>query len=197
MDWAIPVTTGVAVVGTRRGWGMHRPLSWTLTALVGLAVALAGIGSRAVIGPQWPLWANVELGVLAVLTVVDATDRIIPHRIVVATALLGIGVHLWGLSVTWGLFLGAPAFLAVGLGLVWVTRDGFGLGDVKWMAGFALIVGWAWNLAAVLTGLWLAGVWVFGRRLVTHRRAPTRHVPLGPFFALGGWLALIGYAICK
>ena len=197
MNGAMAVATGVGVVLSSRGWGMRRRASWRLAGGLGLTVALAGIGSRAILGPHWPLWANIALGILGILAVVDATDRMIPHRLVAATAFLGIGVHLLSHSVTWGLFLGTLAFLAAGLILVWVTRDGVGLGDVKWMAAFTLVVGWAWNVAAVIAGLWLAGAWVFARRLVTPCRVLTRQVPLGPFFALGGWLALIGYATYK
>ncbi len=197
MNWAMSLATGVAVVLTRRWWGMRQPLSWRLVGWMGLAVAAAGLGIRAAIGLRWPLWADVVLGVMAVMAVVDATDRIIPHRLVAMTVLLGLAVHLCTHSLTLGLFLGALAYLAVGLGLVWISRGGFGLGDVKWMAGFAVVVGWAWNVAAIVAGLWLAGAWVIGRRLMTHRDALTRQVPLGPFLALGGWIALIGYAIYK
>ncbi len=197
MIWGVPIATGVGVVLTHRWWGMRRHPSWMFAAWIGLAVIVAGVGASAVLGALWPLWADIELGVLGILGVVDATDRIIPHRLVVAIVLLGLGVHLWAHSITLGLFLGVLAFLAVGLGLVWVTRDGFGLGDVKWMAGFALVVGWDWNLVAVVAGLWLTGAWVFGRRLLTHQDAPTRQVPLGPFLAFGGWIALIGYALYK
>ncbi len=174
---------------------MREPPSWTLAVWMGLAVGVAGLGSRVGVGPRWPLWDDVELGVLAIMAAVDATDRMLAHRLIAVAADWGLALHLWTHSLTPGLFLRALAFFVVGLGLVWVTQDGFGFGDVKWLTGFALVVGWRWGLAAAVSGLWLAGAWVVGRRLGPRRHASTRYVPLAPFFALGGWLALIGYAV--
>jgi leader peptidase (prepilin peptidase)/N-methyltransferase len=72
-------------------------------------------------------------------------------------------------------------------------RRGMGLGDVKLTVSIAALLGW-WGWGAAFVGLFLgflvAGL-VGAVLLATRRMTRGEHIPLGPFFITGTWLALV------
>lgn len=97
----------------------------------------------------------------------------------------------------WGHLVGA-LLAATGAGVVFLLaallpgRHGMGLGDVKLGVSIALLLGW-WGWGAVFAGLFLgfAAAGVAGVALLATRRARRgEHIPLGPYFIAGAWLAL-------
>ncbi len=134
----------------------------------------------------------VFIAMLAVVTVTDLRRRVIPDRVLLASA--AVGMPSLALADAGSL----PAHLAVALfagaaflGLAVARPGGFGLGDVKLIAVMGLFLGDA-VVAAVLVAL-LTGS-LFGLALcLRHGVAAIKWtIPFGPFLALGGLAALLG-----
>ena len=158
------------------------PLVTAATALLGGACGLVfGLSLEALVGAVF-CW------ILVVITRTDLEHRLIPDRIVLPGALLVVvGRTVDEPSLGWIL-----AGLAAGLGLfllVLAYPRGMGMGDVKLALflgcglGLMVVVGlFAGFVAAAVPALVL---------LVRHGRAARKQaIPLGPFLALGGVLAL-------
>jgi leader peptidase (prepilin peptidase) / N-methyltransferase len=161
-----------------------------MTAILGAACGLVfGFTLEAVI-------AGLFCFVLVVVTWTDLEHRLIPDRVVLPAAIVVLALRtLDEPSLAW-LLGGLGAGLALFL-LVLAYPKGMGMGDVK-LALFmgtglgagvivALFVGF---LAGALPAVWL---------LVRHGRAARKlAIPLGPFLALGGVVALFaGDAILR
>jgi leader peptidase (prepilin peptidase) / N-methyltransferase len=158
------------------------PLVTAATALLGAACGLVfGLTLEALV-------AAVFCWILVVITRTDFEHRLIPDRIVLPGALLVlVGRTVDEPSVAWilaGLGAGAGLFL-----LVLAYPRGMGMGDVK----LALFLGCGLGLVVVV-GLFagfLAAAVPAVVLLVRHGRAARKQaIPLGPFLALGGVLAL-------
>ena len=129
---------------------------------------------------------------LAVVTVTDLRRRVIPNRVLLAAAAVGMPPLALADAGSLPAHL-AAALLAGGafLGLAVARPGGFGLGDVKLIAAMGLFLGEA-VLAAVLVAL-LTGS-LFGLALcLRHGAAAIKWtIPFGPFLAIGGLAALLG-----
>jgi leader peptidase (prepilin peptidase) / N-methyltransferase len=123
------------------------------------------------------------VAVLVPAAVVDLRRRIIPNRLTAAGAAVGLALLTLGDPVHVGAHLVAAAgaggfFLAAAL-----ARPGeLGMGDVKLAAVLGLYLGAAVVAALIVAVLAATAVGLAGRRTT---------VPLGPFLALGGVLALV------
>jgi leader peptidase (prepilin peptidase) / N-methyltransferase len=158
------------------------PLVTGATAVLGAACGLVfGLSLEALVGAVF-CW------ILVVITRTDLEHRLIPDRIVLPGALLVVvGRTVDEPSLGWII-----AGLAAGLGLfllVLAYPRGMGMGDVK----LALFLGCGLGLTVVV-GLFagfLAAAVPAVVLLVRHGRAARKQaIPLGPFLALGGVLAL-------
>ncbi len=158
------------------------PLVVAATALSGAACGLAfGLTFEAAIAAFF-CW------ILVIITRTDLEYRLIPDRIVLPGAVLVATARtLDEPSVTWvlgGLGAGLALFL-----LVLAYPQGMGMGDVK----LAVFLGAGLGLGVVV-GLFLgfiAGAVPAIVLLIRHGRAARKQaIPLGPFLALGGVIAL-------
>jgi leader peptidase (prepilin peptidase)/N-methyltransferase len=133
----------------------------------------------------------VFVAMLAVVTVTDLRERRIPNRVLIAALAAGLPPLILADPGTLPGRLGAAlaaggVFLCIAL----VRPGAFGLGDVKLIGAMGLFLGEG-VLGAVLVGL-LAGA-LFGLALFARegRLAAKRTIPLAPFLAFGGLLALL------
>ena len=158
------------------------PLVTAATALLGGACGLAfGLTLEALAGALF-CWA------LVVVTRTDLEHRLIPDRIVLPGTLAVLALRtLDDPSVEW-----VVAAVAAGLVLfliVLVYPRGLGMGDVKLSAFLGAGLGLA-VIAAVFVGFFAAFV-PAAVMLVRHGKdARKKAIPLGPFLALGGVVAL-------
>lgn len=158
-------------------------------------LALAGLYALTVV-VLWGDLTEVLLGLvfvttLVAITVTDLERRIIPNKILLVAAILGVGIAAVGDPGS--LPERALAAAAAGGGMFLVALaypKGMGLGDVKLAAVMGLFLGR--NVApAVLVAL-LAGSLV-GIVLIARNGAAARKqaIPFGPFLALGGVVGLL------
>jgi leader peptidase (prepilin peptidase) / N-methyltransferase len=164
------------------------PLVTTATAVLTAACGLAfGFTLEALV-------AAIFCFVLVVVTRTDFEHRLIPDRILLPGALVVLALRtIDEPSVAWilgGLGAGLALFL-----LVLVYPRGMGMGDVK----LALFLGVGLGLSVVVALFFgfIAGAVPALALLVRHGRAARKlAIPLGPFLALGGVIALfVGDAI--
>ena len=158
------------------------PLVAAATSLLGGTCGLAyGFTLEAAI-------AAVFCWILVVVTRSDLEHRLIPNRIVLpGTVLMLAGRTLDDPSVVWlaaALAAGAAFFV-----IVLIYPKGMGMGDVKLAAFLGAGLG-ASVVVAVFTGF-LAAFVPAAVLLIRHGRAARKQaIPLGPFLALGGVIAL-------
>lgn len=158
-----------------------------LASLAAAALAIAslvhfGLGARGLISAGF-------VCCLCVLAAIDLECRVIPNRIVLPAAgiILVAQIAFFGYPLEW---------IACGLGAALVLflptlfrADAIGMGDVK----LALLLGVGLGIdvvKALLLGSLAAvpvALWILATRGVEAR---TETIPLGPFLALGGVLAL-------
>ncbi len=134
----------------------------------------------------------VLIAVLVRITVTDLEERRIKNRVTFPAAalavLIGLALHPSGVpgQVVAGVVTGAFLFL-----FALLSRGGLGMGDVKLGFVLGLFLG-SWVFAALVVGLVASAVLSIGVLLVRGLRAGRRTaIPLGPFLALGGVVALI------
>jgi leader peptidase (prepilin peptidase)/N-methyltransferase len=161
-----------------------------LAAAIGVGIAFAGAALvHFGLDPRGLISVLFALGLTAI-GFVDLEHRVIPNRIVVPLIVLVLGLQLAlfpDRALEWLL---AAAGAAVLLALPAFVRPGsVGMGDVK----LAFLIG-AGLGQAVVTALFLVSLaavpvalWIVARRGVEARKET---IPLGPFLAAGGILAL-------
>lgn len=145
------------------------------------------------------LWGDVTeilLGLVFVtmllaITVTDLELRIIPNKILLVAAILGVGIGAVGDPGSLPERLISAAAAGGGLFLVALAYPrGMGLGDVKLAAVMGLFLGR--NVAPALLVALLAGS-VVGLVMIARQGTSARKqaIPFGPFLALGGVVALL------
>lgn len=186
----VPVLSWVILRGRARCCGVAIPVRYPLTELA------TGLLFAATVLVLWDEPWEIALGLIfvAALVAVTLTDlelKIIPNRVLLVAALLGVAVA--AVSDPGSLPERAAAAAAAG-GLLFVAAmaypRGMGLGDVKLAATMGLFLGrnvGAALLIALLAGS-LAGVVIMLREGAAARK---RGIPFGPFLALGGIVGLL------
>ncbi|HET7509475.1 MAG TPA: prepilin peptidase, partial [Solirubrobacterales bacterium] len=141
--------------------------------------------------------AQLALGLVLVtalmaVTITDLEQRIIPNKILLATALIGLAIA----AVADPSSLPERALAAAGAGgLLFLAAlaypKGMGLGDVKLAAVMGLFLGR--NVIPALLVALLAGS-VVGLAMIAREGASARKkaIPFGPFLALGALVGLLG-----
>lgn len=186
----IPVVSWLLLKGRCRGCGERISPVYPATELI------LGLLYMATVVALWDDVTEVLLGlvfvsILATITLTDLELRIIPNRVLLVGATIGLAIAAVGdpgslperfvaATAAGGLlFLAALAY-----------PKGMGLGDVKLAAVMGLFLGW--NVApAILLALLLGslvGVVLIAREGAAARK---RAIPFGPFLAIGGIVGLL------
>ena len=194
---------GVAAARIAARWPAHedgsvRPVDWQLpvVAVFG-AVAMAAVPER--FGdPGQRLLFGAVFAACVLLMATDLDQKLMPDVITLPLIVLGAAALAWGGD---SLVSRSPLWLAV-VGAVAVPgllfaaslpfgAGAFGLGDVKFLAGVGLLVGFIRLVIAVFVGALISGLVIFV--LLAARRITLRsYIPFGPFLIIGAvWSALI------
>jgi leader peptidase (prepilin peptidase) / N-methyltransferase len=186
----VPVFSWLLLGGRARCCGATISPRYPLTELsLGLLYA-------ATLVVLWGDAGEIALGLVFVTTLIaitltDLERRIIPNKVLLAAALIGIAI----VAVSDPGSLPERAIAAVGAGgLLFLAAlaypQGMGLGDVKLAAVMGLFLGR--NVAPAILVALLAGS-VFGLAMIARHGAAARKraIPFGPFLALGGIVGLL------
>ena len=186
----VPVISWLLLRGRCRSCG--KPISGRYPAIE-LSLALAFVITALVLrdDPGELALGLVFVATLTAVTVTDLEQRIIPNRILLGSALIGIAIA--AVADPSSLPERAIAALAAGgllLGAALAYPSGMGMGDVKLAALMGLYLGSA-VAPAVLVAL-IAGALVGVGIILREGAAGRKHaVPFGPFLALGGIVGLL------
>lgn len=139
----------------------------------------------------WTVFADALFVIcLAWVSISDLTRRIIPNRIILVLAILGLlnlAGHIIIGQIWWmypgGILIGLPFFAA------WL-KGKFGAGDVKLIAACGLYLGLISSLAGMLVLLVI--LTVIGLGLWIKTRSLKHKLPLGPMIALAFTLIATG-----
>jgi leader peptidase (prepilin peptidase)/N-methyltransferase len=164
--------------------------------LVELAVGVAFAATAIVLGddPAELALGLVLVAVLAAVTLTDLERRVIPNAILLAGAVIGLGI----VAATDPASLPERAAAAVGAGgflllFALIYPRGMGMGDVKLAAVMGLFLG-ASVVPALFVGIVLGALFGFGAMLRHGPGARKQAVPFGPFLAVGGVIGLLAGA---
>jgi leader peptidase (prepilin peptidase)/N-methyltransferase len=171
------------------GTGRNEPLRLTVTvAMVGLWVADLLVHHSDV----EKVLGFVLIAVLARVTITDIEERRIKNTLMIPAAgialVIGLVMHISGVPNQIFAGLAAGAFLFF---FTLLSRGGLGMGDVKLGVVLGLFLG-KYVLVALVVGLVASAVFSIGviaKRGVSEGR--TTKIPLGPFLALGGVVAVL------
>lgn len=185
----VPVLSWLLLRGRCRSCGTRIPVTYPLVEL-GLAALFVGAFLAFEEDAAEIVLACVFGATLASITLTDLEHRIIPNKVLIASAVIGIAIaaptdpdampeRLIAAAVASGVL-----FLAV-----MIRPGGMGLGDVKLAAVMGLYLGRA-VAPAMLIGF-LVGA-LYGVALIARHgsEARKRKVPFGPFLALGSVIAI-------
>jgi leader peptidase (prepilin peptidase) / N-methyltransferase len=186
----VPVLSWVVLRGRARCCGERISARYPLTEL-----AVGAIFAATVL-VYWDEPAEAAIGLvfvtmLAIVTLTDLDQRIIPNKVLLAGAVACLAIA----APTDPSGLGERAIAAAAAGgilfvVAFAYPQGMGLGDVKLTATMGLFLGRA-VAPAVLAAL-IAGS-VVGLAIVARHGAQARKtaIPFGPFLALGGVVGLL------
>lgn len=186
----VPVASWLLLRGRARCCGVGISIRYPLTEL------LTGFLFAAVVLVLWDEPGEVVLGLIFVsalvaVTLTDLELKIIPNKILLAAALLGLAAIV---AFDPGSLPERAASAAAAGGLLFAAAlaypRGMGLGDVKLAATMGLFLGRDVGPAlfvALLAGA-LAGLLIMLREGAAARK---RGIPFGPFLALGGVVGLL------
>jgi leader peptidase (prepilin peptidase)/N-methyltransferase len=186
----VPVVSWMVLRGHCRRCGASIPVRYPALEL-GLGAAFV-----ATVLVLWDKPAQLAMGLvfvstLAAITLTDLDQQIIPNRILLAAA--GIGVAIAALADPGSLPERGIAAPAAG-GLLLLTAlaypKGMGMGDVKLAALMGLYLGRA-VAPALLIGFLTGAAVGIGLMLSEGAAARKRGIPFGPFLALGGFVGLL------
>lgn len=189
----IPVLSWFILRGRCRRCGARISIRYPLVeAITGVAYVLAFWR----FGLDWPLlvaWAFIAA--MIAVAFIDYDHMIIPNRIVIPGALVGlmasVAIHpqRWWVYVAGSLGAGAFMFL---LAMLW--PGGMGPGDIKMALFMGAVLG-AYVVVALFAAFFfgsLAGVFM----LAVQKRSRKEKIPFGPYLALGAVLAtLVGESL--
>lgn len=186
----VPVLSWLALRGRSRCCGEPISPRYPLTEL---ALAALWLGVVAVL---WDDSTEIALGLvftfaLLAITLTDLERRVIPNKILLVAAVLGVAIAAIGDPAS----LPERAIAAAAAGgilflVVLAYPRGMGLGDVKLTAVMGLYLGR--NVApAVLVALLVGSI--VGLAMIARQGAAARKqaIPFGPFLALGGVVGLL------
>lgn len=186
----IPVLSWLALRGRARCCGERISPRYPLTELTLACLYLL------IVVVLWDDAGEIALGLIFVtallaVTVTDLERRIIPNKILLVAAILGVVVA--AISDPGSLPERVAAATAAG-GLLFLAAlaypRGMGLGDVKLAATMGLFLGR--NVAPALFVALLAGSLVGLAMMARHGAAARKQaIPFGPFLALGGVVGLL------
>jgi prepilin signal peptidase PulO-like enzyme (type II secretory pathway) len=157
--------------------------------LVAAGTALLGAASGLVFGFSLEgVVAALFCWVLVVVTRTDFETRLIPDKVILPTAVVILALRtIADPSLEWILCaLGAGIVLFL---IVLIYPRGLGMGDVKLSAFLGAGLGIS-VIVAMFVGFFLAFVPAFVLFVRQGREARKKAIPLGPFLALGGVIAL-------
>lgn len=186
----VPVLSWLLLRGRARCCGVSIPVRYPATELV---TALLYAATVLVL---WDDAGEIALGLvfvsaLVAITITDLERKIIPNKILLVAAVLGVAIA--AISDPGSLPERAAAAVAAG-GLLFLAAmaypRGMGLGDVKLAAVMGLFLGrnvGAALLVALLAGS-LVGLAIMAREGAAARK---RGIPFGPFLAFGGVVGLL------
>ncbi len=175
-----------------------RGIDWrTAVCIVIGALALAGAAARFPEQPQLAVFGAWAV-VLVLLLATDLDQRLLPDVLTLPLIPAAIVVVLAGFvpfAAPADLPIAAVAAVAVPVGLYALSipfgAGAFGLGDVKFLIGFGLLVGTERFLVGLVAGVLLAGVVIVA--LLALRRISLRaYIPYGPFLIVGALWAVLG-----
>ena len=189
----IPVLSWLILRARCRACGARISVRYPLVeAISGVAYVLAFWR----IGLDWPLlvaWAFIAA--MVAIAFIDYDHMIIPNRIVIPGALVGLMASVAIHPQRWWVYiagsLGAGAFMFL-LAMLW--PGGMGPGDIKMALFMGAVLG-AYVLVALFAAFFLgslAGVFM----LAVQKRSRKEKIPFGPYLALGAVLAtLVGESL--
>jgi leader peptidase (prepilin peptidase)/N-methyltransferase len=126
---------------------------------------------------------------------IDFDHQIIPDSLVIAGALVGLGMNIAGAGIgivngLLGALAGGGILLLIALAALYIfKKEGMGGGDIKLMAMAGLFLGWKMTLVSLFLSVCAAaavGVLLMAIGKKKHEDA----IPLGPFLSLGIVLAV-------
>lgn len=185
----VPVFSWLALRGRARCCGARISPSYPLTELATGAL-FAAVGVAFHDDAAQLLLGLVFVAALVAVTVTDLERRVIPNKVLLVAALLGVAIAAVGEPGS--LPERAIAAAAAG-GLLFAAAlaypRGMGLGDVKLAATMGLFLGR--DVAPAIFVALLAGSLVGLAMIARHGAAARKQaIPFGPFLALGGLVGL-------
>ena len=186
----VPVLSWLVLRGRSRCCGERISVRYPLTELVLGALYVATVAVL------WDDPIEVALGLVFVTTLVaitltDLERRVIPNKILLVAAIVGVAIAAIGDPSSLPERAIAAAAAGGGLFLVVLAYPrGMGLGDVKLAAVMGFFLGR--NVAPAILVALLAGS-VVGLAMIARDGAAARKraIPFGPFLALGGVIGLL------
>jgi len=184
----VPILSWLTLRGRCRDCGARISVRYPVVeAITGVAFVLALWR----FGLEWPLlvsWAFIAA--MVAVAFIDYDHMIIPNRIVLPGAVLGLVASITLHPQRWWVYvagsLGAAGFLFV-LALIW--PGGMGPGDIKLALFMGAVLG-AYVMVALFAAF-LFGSMVGIFMLLVQKRSRKEKIPFGPYLAMGAIIAAL------
>ncbi|SDT92145.1 type 4 prepilin peptidase 1 Aspartic peptidase. MEROPS family A24A [Verrucomicrobium sp. GAS474] len=203
--WNIPVVSWLLLRGRAKCCGVRIDARYAVVeAAMGIAFPLLFLRFPPLLAAVYALFVSG----LLVASLIDIDHFIIPDRLSIGGALVGLGLGalvptLHGAELAgkpWAGFNHALGGAFLGGFLLWVVvvvgskalkKEAMGLGDVKLLAGIGAFLGWEAVLFVIVLSSFL-GSFFGGAMLLLRKQVWGSRIPYGPFLALAAVVWLFG-----
>ncbi|MCX8032791.1 MAG: prepilin peptidase [Thermoleophilia bacterium] len=183
----IPIASWVILKGRCRDCKARISLRYPLVEALTMIFFVLSSWRFGLTGRVFVAWAFCAA--LIAISLIDLDHMIIPNRIVLPGAAIGLAASIALAPARWWVYLvsavGSAAFMFI---LVLIWPGGMGMGDVKMALFMGAVLG-----PSVLVALFAAFLFgsVVGVSLIAMRKASRKsRLPFGPFLALGSLIGL-------
>lgn len=131
-------------------------------------------------------FATYLTAILLIGATIDKQYYILPNIGAIALVVGGIGYGIYAHMAWWHMVVSTLVIATVTYSIRWISRGGFGWGDIKWFTASSVWLSWDGAIVAVVLSFLVGTLYLF-----LSGNYKRRIIPFGPFLCFSVWFVFI------